>query len=242
LHRSEKRSNNEAVWVNISRRNLIVGGGAFLCAPRLLAEPVATAGTKSSLLSTPPGKSLTFAVMRTGSKIGTHMLTFDQDGDNLTVQVNVELRVGVGPIALFRYKHHATEVWKNGLLASLNTETNDDGTPNKVTGSRTPEGFKVEGTKARLYIAPDNALPATHWNHKQLDGPWINTQDGRLLHPKITPMGGELIPVASGAKIRAKHFSLTGDAILETYYDDTPNWVGLNFKAGDGSVILYELA
>ena len=53
-------------------------------------------------------------------------------------------------------------------------------------------------------------------------------------------MGGEMIPVASGSKIPAKHFSLTGDAILETYYDDTPNWVGLNFKAGDGSPILYE--
>jgi hypothetical protein len=234
--------NNEAVWVSISRRNLIIGGGAFLCAPRLLADPASTVTPKSSLLSTPPGKSLTFDVSRKGSKIGTHMLTFDQDADNLTVQVNVELKVGVGPIVLFRYKHHATEVWKNGQLISLNTETNDDGTPNKVTGIRTPEGFKVEGTKAKLYIAPEDALPATHWNHKQLDGPWINTQDGRLLHPKITPMGGEMIPVASGSKIPAKHFSLTGDAVLETYYDDASNWVGLNFKAGDGSVILYELA
>ena len=228
--------------MNISRRNLIIGGGALLCAPRLLADPVAVAGPKSSLLSTPPGKSVSFAVMRKGSKIGTHMLTFDQDGDNLTVQVNVELKVGVGPIVLFRYKHHAIEVWKGGQLVSIDTETNDDGTPNKVTGRRTPEGFKVEGTKARAYIAPDDALPATHWNHKQLDGPWINTQDGRLMHPTITPKGSEMIPVASGAKIPAKHFAVTGDAVLETYYDGASNWVGLNFKAGDGSVILYELA
>jgi hypothetical protein len=227
--------------VSLSRRNLIVGGGAFLFASPLLADPVSIATPKSSLLSPPPGKSLTFAVMRKGSKIGTHTLTFDQAGDNLTVQVNVELRVGLGPIVLFRYKHHAIEVWKNGQLVSLTTETNDDGTPNKVTGSRTPEGFKVEGTKAHLYTAPENALPATHWNRKQLDGPWINTQDGRLMHPTITPKGSEMIPVASGAKIPAKHFALTGDAVLETYYDDAQNWVGLNFKAGDGSVILYEM-
>ncbi len=45
-----------------------------------------------------------------------------------------------------------------------------------------------------------------------------------------------MIPVASWLpKIPAKHFALTGDAVLETYYDDAPNWVGLNFKAGDGS-------
>ncbi len=225
--------------MNISRRNLVLGGGAFLCAPRLLADPVLTP-PKPGLLSTPPGKSLGFDVMRKGSKIGTHVLTFDQNGDNLTVNVDVELKVGLGPIVLFRYKHHASEVWKGGQLVSLDTETNDDGTPHKVTGRATDAGFKVEGSKAKPYIAPADALPATHWNRKMLDGPWINTQDGRLLRPKITPMGPDMIPVASGAKIPAQHFALSGDAVLDTYYDGTPNWVGLNFKAGDGSLILYE--
>jgi hypothetical protein len=239
LHRPPVR-NNEAVWVNISRRNLVIGGGAFLCAPRLLADPASTPAAKSGLLSTPPGKSLGFDVMRKGSKIGTHVLTFDQDGDKLTVNVDVELKVGVGFIVLFRYKHHATEVWQGGQLVSLDTVTNDDGTPNKVTGRRAVDGFKVEGTKAHLYTAPDDALPATHWNRKMLDGPMINTQDGRLMRPKITPMGSDLIPVATGAKIPAQHFAMSGDAILDTYYDGTPNWVGLNFKAGDGSLILYE--
>jgi len=221
--------------VSISRRNLLIAGGAFLYAPRLLADPA-----KSSLLGTPPGKSLGFNVIRKGDKIGEHLLTFDGQGDNLKVQVDVELKVGLGPIVLFRYKHHASETWTNGQLAALDTETNDDGTHHKATGRWTPEGFKVEGSKTKPYVAPPDALPATHWNRKQLDGPWINTQDGRLLRPKITPMGEDKIPVASGGEIEAQHFSLTGDAILETYYDATASWVGLNFKAGDGSVILYE--
>jgi hypothetical protein len=221
--------------VSIGRRNLLIAGGAFLYTPRLFAEP-----EKPGQLSAPPGKSLGFSVMRKGNKIGEHLLSFDGQGDNLTVQVNVELKVGLGPIVLFRYKHHATEVWQNGLLAALDTETNDDGTHHKVTGRYTAEGFKVEGTKTKPYVAPPDALPATHWNRKQLDGHWINTQDGRLLRPTVTPMGKAMIPVASGSEIPAQHFSLTGDAILETYYDDARNWVGLNFKAGDGSLILYE--
>ena len=221
--------------MSISRRNLLIAGGAFLYTPRLLAE-----SEKPGQLSTPPGTSLGFAVMRKGDKIGEHLLTFDGQGDNLRVQVDVELKVGFGPIVLFHYKHHATEIWQNGQLAALDTETNDDGTHHKVTGRYTPQGFKVEGTKTKPYIAPPDALPATHWNRKQLDGPWINTQDGRLLRPMITPMGKVMIPVASGDEIPAQHFSLTGDAILDTYYDKMPNWVGLNFKAGDGSLILYE--
>ena len=220
----------------LGRRKLLAGGAALICgrAFPVLADP-------PSLLSTPPGKTLGFAVVREKSKIGEHVLTFEDAGNgNLTVRVAVELRVGIGPIALFRYKHSAAEVWQNGQLAALDTTTNDDGTPNKVSGRSTPTGFMVEGTRAPLYTAPPEALPATHWNRKQLDGPWINTQDGRLLHPVITPKGSSAIPTASGAMIAANHFSTSGDAILETWYDDSPNWAGLSFKAGDGSDIVYE--
>ncbi len=224
--------------MSLGRRAFIVGGGALICARPLTA--LGQAAT-ASLLSPVPGKTLGFAVVREKSKIGEHVLTFEDAGSgNLTVRVAVELKVGLGPITLFRYKHEAAEVWQNGQLAALDTKTNDDGTPNVVTGRATPTGFMVEGTKASRYTAPADALPATHWNHKQLDGPWINTQDGRLLRPTITPKGPSAIPTASGATITANHFSTSGDAMLETWYDDTPNWAGLSFKAGDGSEIVYE--
>jgi hypothetical protein len=223
----------------LGRRTAVLTGGAFLCLRPVIA--MAESAAAGSLLSTPPGKKLGFAVMRKNSKIGEHVLTFDDGGNgNLTVHVAVELRVGVGPIALFKYKHNATETWVNGQLYSLATETNDDGTPNKVRGEKLDAGFQVEGTKAKLYTAPPDSIPATHWNRKQLDHPWINTQDGRLLRPGIAPMGPAQIPTASGAMITANHFQTSGDAQLETFYDDSQNWAGLSFKAGDGSDIVYE--
>jgi hypothetical protein len=227
--------------VIIGRRTLIVAGGAFLCAPSLQAgaDPAAPAA-KPSLIGIPPGKTLGFAVVRNKSKIGTHVLTFAGEGGDLTVKVAVELSVGIGPIALFRYTHKATEVWKNGQLFSLDTETNDDGKPNKVTGRRTDSGFTVVGTKAPLYTAPEDALPATHWNRHMLDGPMINTQDGRLMRPTVTPKGSDAIPTANGGTIMADHFALTGEVMLDTWYDKTPNWVGLSFKAPDGSEVIYE--
>ena len=225
--------------MNVGRRTVVLAGGAYLCLRPTAA--FAQDSAPASLLSQPPGKTLGFAVMRKNNKIGEHVLTFDGgENGNLTVHVAVELRVGVGPIALFKYKHKATETWIRGQLSALATETNDDGTPNKVRGEKLDGGFMVEGTKAKLYAAPPDALPATHWNHKQLDGPWINTQDGRLLHPAIKPMGPSAIPIASGATITANHFVTSGDADLNTWYDDAQNWAGLSFKAGDGSEIVYE--
>ncbi len=228
--------------MNLDRRTVVLAGGAFLCLRQAaaFAQDAAPAGP-ASLLSRPPGKVLGFAVMRKNSKIGEHVLTFEGgENGNLTVHVAVELRVGVGPIALFKYKHKATETWIGGQLSSLETETNDDGNPNKVHGEKTDSGFKVEGTKAKLYTAPPDALPATHWNHKQLDGPWINTQDGRLLRPSIKPMGPSAIPIASGGTITANQFVVSGDADLNTWYDDSQNWAGLSFKVSDGSEIIYE--
>ena len=91
----------------------------------------------------------------------------------------------IGFITLYRYSHHATERWQGDQVVALQTSTSDNGTPNQVTGRRDASGLVIEGTKAPRYVAPANALPATHWNRRELDGPWINTQDGRLMHPKV---------------------------------------------------------
>jgi hypothetical protein len=89
-------------------------------------------------------------------------------------------------------------------------------------------------------VAPEDALPATHWNRQMLDGPIINTQYGDLMRPSIAALGEEEIPSANGPEIRANHFALTGDVILDTWYDSTPSWAGISFKAKGGRSILYE--
>jgi hypothetical protein len=73
-----------------------------------------------------------------------------------------------------------------------------------------------------------------------LDGPMINTQNGMLMHPTVTAMGEDQIPSATGGPIRASHFNLSGDAQLDTWYDAGQNWVGIAFKAADGSEVRYE--
>jgi hypothetical protein len=213
----------------LNRRSLMIAGGAVMAMPAF-----------AGLIAAPPGRSLEFHVVRKGSVIGTHVLTFEGQGDDLTVRVAVDLAVGLGPITLFRYTHRAVETWRNGQVVSLETTTNDDGTHHKVTGRRTDAGLVVEGTKAARYNAPDNALPATHWNRKMLDGPMINTEDGRLMHPNVQSVGTDAIPTAGGGTINASHFAMSGDALLDTWYDATSNWAGISFKAGDGSVVHYE--
>lgn len=214
----------------IGRRVLLASAGSGL----LLAK----SRRAWSELPVPAGDRLAFHIVRKGDTIGEHSVEFQRSGDDLTVSVAADIVVGIGPIAFFRYKHRATVHWKGGLVVSVDAATNDDGSPQTMTARRDESGLVVEGSKAQRYVAPPNALPGTHWNKAMLNGPFINTQDGRLMTPTVTKVGLETLPVTGGT-IQAEHYALRGDADLDTFYDATPAWVGLVFKAKDGTDIRY---
>lgn len=71
-----------------------------------------------------------------------------------------------------------------------------------------------------------------------LNTPFINTQDGRLMHPAVTLVGTEKADVTGGS-VEAQYFTLRGNARLDTFHDLTPSWVGLRFTANGGSDIRY---
>lgn len=186
----------------------------------------------------PAGNRLAFHILRKGSTIGEHTVTFTRSGDALTVAVAADIAVGIGPIAFFRYKHRATVQWQGNQVVSVDAQTNDDGTPRQMTARRDNNGLVVEGTKAPRYIAPPRSLPGTHWDIAMLEAPFLNTEDGRLMHPTVTLVGTEKLDVTGGT-VEARHYTMRGDADLDTFYDATPGWVGLRFNAKDGSEVRY---
>ena len=106
----------------------------------------------------------------------------------------------------------------------------------------TPEGLWVDSTDVTRYLAPPDALPATHRNMAELVRPWINPQDGRLLHPMVGPPTSAEVALADGRWRAAERYRLTGDARLDLWYDSERHWTALEFDAHDGSHINYELS
>jgi Family of unknown function (DUF6134) len=208
-------------------RRLLVGGLA-----------AGSCGLARAGLPIPAADRLAFHIVRKGQTIGEHSLTFTRAGDGLTVGVAADIVVGIGPIALFRYKHRATEQWRGEQVVSVDAETNDDGTPRRMSARRDESGLVVEGSRAPRYTAPARSLPGTHWDRAMLDAPFINTEDGRLMSPTVKLVGMETL-ATTGGSVQAQRYALRGDADLDTYYDLTPSWVGLRFTAKDGSEIRY---
>lgn len=209
------------------RRRLLLGG--------LAAVPVAAA---RAALPIPAGDRLAFHIIRNGSTIGEHTVTFSRTGDALTVAVAADIVIGFGPIAFFRYKHRAVVVSEGDRVVSIDAVTDHDGSPQHMTARRNERGLMVQGSKAAEYLAPPHTMPGTHWDRAMLDGPFINTEDGRLMRPTVSLVGTERVDVTGGS-VEAQHYALRGDADLDTFYDLTPRWVGLRFAAKDGSEIRY---
>jgi hypothetical protein len=212
----------------LHRRQLLIGAAAL-----------SLAGRARAALPIPADNAIRFKVIRSGSEIGHHDLTFVRNGDALTVKVDVAIAVYVAFVRIFHYSHHNIETWQGDLFTGFDAQTDDDGTRYKTSGRRNDGGIAVTGSKIAAYTAPAAVLCATHWNKAQLDGPMINPQDGKMLHPTIVKDGPGQVALANRQTVSAERYTLTGDMRLVLWYADDVAWTALSFAAPDGSLVEY---
>ena len=143
------------------RRNAFTRRG-LLAGAAVLSGRFAYAG-----LPVPPDSRLDFRLMRHGSQIGTHAMTFSRDGEVLTVQIAVDVLVKFGPIPLVRYTHRNQEIWQRDRLVGFESRTDRNGKPLHVKARWDGPGLAVEGTGTPRVHRPgecagDDALEFVH--------------------------------------------------------------------------------
>lgn len=206
----------------------------------LLAGAAVLPRSVSAGLPVPPGDTLAFRLIRHGSEIGRHTLTFEPKGDTLTVHIAVDALVTLLSIPIVRYTHRVVEVWQEGTLAGVTGETNKNGQHEWVSARRGSEGLVVLGSKTERYVAPEPAGSTSYWDKRLLDGPMISLEDGVLLRPKVVEQQVDNIPLASGGTIPADHYNLSGAFRVDLWYDKSDTWASLGLPAADGSYVHYE--
>lgn len=216
----------------IGRRTMLLAG-ACAAVPHGI-RPAAGA------LPVPPAATLGFRLIRHDIEIGRHTLTFDRTGDALTVHTEVDALVTLISIPIVRYRHRVVETWQGDTLTGLSGETDKNGEHEWVKAHRDGSGLVVLGSKTERYVAPEPARAASYWNLHVLDGPMISLEDGVLLRPRVERRGAELIPLASGGKINADHYNLSGPFSVDLWYDQSATWASLALTAADGSTVHYE--
>lgn len=181
-----------------------------------------------------------FEVDRDGSKIGTHRLEFHRDNGALNVDIDIELRVGLGPLTLFRYEHTNATQWEAGQLVRMDAKTNDDGDEHRVEVRRDGEGKLIIRTDGAETKADGDLLPSTYWMRATVEqSRLLNTQTGEIGTVEIESLGTRTVETPDGP-VEAEGYELTGDLEARTWYDAQGRWVKLAFEAR-GSEITYRL-
>jgi Family of unknown function (DUF6134) len=206
----------------------------------MLLAGVSVLARQAAALPVPPDNALAYRLIRHGSEIGRHTLTFERQGDQLTVRIAVDAQLTLLSIPIAHYTHRAVETWQGEMLVGLTGQTNKNGQQDWANARRTSEGLVVTGSQTARYVAPDQATSVSYWNKRMLNGAMISLENGELLHPKVADRRSEAIPLASGSTISAEHYNISGPFNVDVWYDRTDTWASLALSISDGSEVRYE--
>ena len=183
---------------------------------------------------------LAFDIVRNGEAIGTHTYHFDRSDDRTEVRIKTDINFRLFFIPVYRFEHESKEVWQDGKLASLESSTNENGTPVKLQVHRDEDSLMVYGEDGNLHVDRE-IIPASLWNRLVLDrSQTLTTISGNVKKFEVEYVGEKELEVR-GKKITTQHFRLTGEFERELWYDKDDVLVGVRFVASDGSTVAYVL-
>lgn len=176
-----------------------------------------------------------FLIERKGEVIGYHAVDVTPTASGARVDTRIEMKVGFGPVTLFRYEHDATEIWRGDDLVSLVSNTNNNGEREFVDAKRYGDDLMIKGSGYEG-PAPAAAMPSSYWDKDLVAADaMINTQTGEILDITTTRIGETRAPHDE----KAEQFRLVGSVALNLWYDGE-RWVGSNFTI-DGEELTYVL-
>ena len=193
-----------------------------------------------SAAGVPEDGALVFDIVRNDEAIGTHTYRFDRSTDRTEVRIKTEINFRLFFIPVYRFEHESTEVWQDGKLSSLESITNENGTPVRIQVYQVEDALIVQTADGNFPVNRE-IIPASLWNRLILDrNQTLATISGNLKKFKVQYMGAEELKVR-GKKVATQHFRLTGEFERELWYDKNDVLVGVRFEASDGSTVAYIL-
>jgi len=185
------------------------------------------------------GDRLEFDVFRDGGPLGHHIVTFAREGETLTVDTDIQLKVTFGPLTFFEYIHDVTETYVGDRLVWVGSRTKNDGKWKTLSAKAVTGGLNVTGEAFRGILS-GLVVPSTHWNMEEMkQSAMFSTETGEMLPMSVTDRGIERVKVGA-TMIDARRYDVKSDLAASFWYDAEGRWVKCAFEA-EGSKIDYVL-
>ncbi len=158
-----------------------------------------------------------FKVFCNGNQVGYHEVHVRHEEDETDVDVDAHIDVTMAGIEVYRYRHRSHEVWRDGKLEALNSETDDDGEAKSVTVHPGDNGMLVVENNQGSHEVPSDLLTTDLWNPEVLGKrELLDTESGRTLKVQV-------------AQLADGRYKMSGDLSLLVDYH-SGHWDGLHFR------------
>jgi len=197
--------------------------------PLLLATPATALAQGRGAI--PPREAYRWRVMRQGSAIGTHSVTFTQRGEEVVALSDVSITPTILGVVVYRYEHRYTEVTRGGRFVSVASRLNRNGRVAEVEARAGASGVEVQGPSGVLRL-PAGAQPLSWWEPERFGGrvPLFGTSHGQ---PFDLQWSREALPGGGTRWRTAGEF----EAMLD--YSAAGRWVGYSVRGDDGVTVSY---
>ena len=158
----------------------------------------------------PKNNEIIFDIVRKNNVIGTHSIIFNKKEINtLNVKINVDIKVKIGFLTIYKYKHDNNEVWINNELFSISTESiNNKNKRYFVEGKQNDNKFEFIGVDGKKNWER-NVIPISYWNKNITKrNIFLDTQKGIMRELKVRSLNNDKIKFGEKT-IEAKCYELT---------------------------------
>jgi len=216
------------------RRTLLISAlaGATACA----LPHFACAATPALLPSDAANRR--FSILYRGDRIGAHTVLHSAATGETQISTEIDLLVKALFFTAYEFRHHSEESWREGRLASLNSQTMEDGETLHVTGAATPQGFQVVNKNGPFLAAPSVLTSNDLWTPTVLEqATVIDAQHGGVIGVSMRKLADEQLTIG-GRQVPATRYRLITPYIAGSiWYDDAGQWVHGEFERNAAQIV-----
>ncbi len=212
----------------------------WLCALAALAALSNGAATASA--AGPAGGEWDFRVLLDDSPIGEHRFALATTGGERKLVSEARFAVKLLGVTVYRYRHEATELWRGDCLRRLNSKTDDDGTPEKVSAEPTGDDVLAVVTPKGTQSVDGCVMSFAYWNPViRTQARLLNAQSGKIEPVRISKAGSGTVEVR-GQPVEATRWRIATDAQpIDVWYSQQGEWLGLDSTVGGNRKLSYRL-
>lgn len=189
-------------------------------------------------------RRLNFDVFLDERPIGFQHFDLQPTRDGVRVVTQAEFQVKVLRITAFEYDHRNEELWSGRCLQAIESTTNSNGTPYRVSGRAGEAGFVLGNGELGRRLG-DCVGTFAYWDRSQLAGRdrLLNSQTGEYVPVEVRPLGAGSLTLG-GRDVRVERFALSGRNIDITlaYAADSGDWLALDSRLESGRMLRYRRA